>query len=340
MNPMITLNVPDSITCTGEITGTVTCNSVPVSGIVVTFSSDPAIVTFLSNPAITNENGQVSTTVTVPEGTDLGSVSITATTTVNGVTTSETETTTVSCPPVTDDNPVSFPITQEQVPTETAGGLFSFVSVQAYYLPGADITRNGNDRFREDMKNASQTWGFPIIREPGGPIHLTANDLGPSFSLPSSLTNLKFDNASFKRLQEIHAAKFPGTVKVIAVWYAPFSEQTGGEIGKSFNNIGFPNQNSTSRFFQHIVINNTANNGNNNSTLLHELGHTFFYTASIEDPKTGRLIPQNNKCDPASPNCSDTHNTLSNNIMNSAAGNKTELVNSQRQKASSTFLFL
>lgn len=243
-------------------------------------------------------------------------------------------------PPEADDDPVSFPITTDQVPTDTAGELFSFVAVQAYYLPGSETIRNGNDRFREDMTNASQIWGFPILGIPGGPIQLTEADLGPNFSLPSILGNLNFDNQSFRRLQQIHADRFLNTTKVIAVWYAPFPEQTSGVAGRAFSNVGFPNQNTSSRFFNHIVIPNFQNSASNTSVLKHELGHIFFGTATIEEPGTGRLIPVNNDCDPSSSNCSSKHSPLEGNIMESAPGNNTALALEQRQKAGSTFLFL
>lgn len=243
-------------------------------------------------------------------------------------------------PPTVNDDPVFFPIPPVSVPTDDSGSLFGFISVQAYYLPGAQTTRNGNDRFMEDMRNASQIWGFPIIRNPGGPIHLTESVLGANFSLPGNLRSLSFDNPSFRRLQEIHAARFPNTTKVIAVWYAPFSASTD-IAGRSFYNIGLPDQSINSKFYHHAFLNNLGNDGNNNSTLMHELGHIFFGTAtSGEDPVTGKPIPVNNDCDPASPNCSAQHNTLVGNLMRSAAGNETGLTLEQRQKASSTFLFL
>ncbi|ARD46814.1 hypothetical protein [Sporosarcina sp. P33] len=243
-------------------------------------------------------------------------------------------------PPEIDDDPVSLPITPEQVPTDTAGQLFSFVAVQAYYLPGAETTRNGNDRFGEDMTNVSQIWGFPIIAIPGGPVQLTDTDLGPDFSLPSNLGNLSSDNLSFRRLQQIHADRFPNTTKIIAVWYAPFSEQTSGIAGRAFSNIGLTNQNTASRLFNHIVICNFPNDSFNTSLLKHELGHIFFGTATIETPGSDRLIPVNNNCDPSSPNCSNNHSPQTGNLMEPTPGNKTSLTLEQRQKAGSTFLTL
>ncbi|WP_246206689.1 YncE family protein [Virgibacillus ihumii] len=88
-NPSITLNIPEAVTCTGDITGTVTCNDAPVPGTAVTFSP---------NPVVTDENGEFTTAATIPEGTAPTAVSITASTTVNDIPAFETELTTVNCP--------------------------------------------------------------------------------------------------------------------------------------------------------------------------------------------------------------------------------------------------
>jgi hypothetical protein len=74
-------------------------------------------------------------------------------------------------PPLNNDV-VGFPIEPSQVPTEQSPGLFDFIGVQAYYLPGAETTRNGNDRFTEDIRGATAVWGFPIVPN-SAPITLT-----------------------------------------------------------------------------------------------------------------------------------------------------------------------
>lgn len=103
-NPAITLNVPESINCAAVVDGIVTCDGNPVAGALVNFSSDPDIVNFFPNPAVTNALGEFSTSASVDPGTTSQSVDITATTTVNGVTDSATETTTVECPAGCPDN--------------------------------------------------------------------------------------------------------------------------------------------------------------------------------------------------------------------------------------------
>ncbi|WP_231735262.1 BMQ_0737 family morphogenetic spore coat protein [Gracilibacillus massiliensis] len=90
--------VPSNIICEDEITGSVVCDSTPVVGASVFFTSSNDIVTFSPNPAITEPDGTFFTTVTVPEGTDLSEVTITTTTNANGQTVSDTMPTMVSCP--------------------------------------------------------------------------------------------------------------------------------------------------------------------------------------------------------------------------------------------------
>ncbi len=95
-NPVITINVPSTITCTGVITGTVTCNGELVENSIVSLEATPNIIIFDQNPVFTNSDGEYSVIVTVPPNTPPTQVVITATTTVNGLTISANGLTTVS----------------------------------------------------------------------------------------------------------------------------------------------------------------------------------------------------------------------------------------------------
>ncbi|RDI36440.1 hypothetical protein [Falsibacillus pallidus] len=83
-NCVMTLQADPLITCSGEITGTLFCNGLPVGGAEIFFSDFPAIGTFSLNPTTTEADGSFTTTLTIPEGTPLLSTAITATTTVLG----------------------------------------------------------------------------------------------------------------------------------------------------------------------------------------------------------------------------------------------------------------
>ncbi|NDI33153.1 hypothetical protein [Chengkuizengella sediminis] len=97
--PSITLNVPEEIECEGTISGTVTLNGSPVEGAEVFFSSsDTTVISFDPNPATTDENGEYSATVSITPGTESTTATITASTTVNNIPVSDTESTTISCP--------------------------------------------------------------------------------------------------------------------------------------------------------------------------------------------------------------------------------------------------
>ncbi|WP_345242663.1 hypothetical protein [Pontibacillus salipaludis] len=73
---ILTLEVPDLITCSGSLTGNISCNGVGQEGEVITFTAFPDIVTI--PPAISDVDGDFETTITVPEGIDITSVIITA----------------------------------------------------------------------------------------------------------------------------------------------------------------------------------------------------------------------------------------------------------------------
>jgi hypothetical protein len=96
---ILTLTVPPNITCTGTITGNISCGGTGFEGAQIFFNSDPDILTFNMNPAISDPSGNFTTTVTVPNDTPLSSVDITATTTVNGQTLIFNAGTQVDCPP-------------------------------------------------------------------------------------------------------------------------------------------------------------------------------------------------------------------------------------------------
>lgn len=80
----LNLFVPAITICERRIFGTLECNGERVEGALIDFSSSPDIVTFSPDPAVTDENGNFTTIITVPEGTDLTLIRITASTTENG----------------------------------------------------------------------------------------------------------------------------------------------------------------------------------------------------------------------------------------------------------------
>ncbi|NDI33155.1 hypothetical protein [Chengkuizengella sediminis] len=96
--PSITLNVPEEIECEGTISGTVTLNGSPVEGAEVFFSSsDTTVISFDPNPATTDENGEYTATASITPGTESTPATITASTTVNDIPVSDTQSTTISC---------------------------------------------------------------------------------------------------------------------------------------------------------------------------------------------------------------------------------------------------
>ncbi|ELK46726.1 hypothetical protein [Halobacillus sp. BAB-2008] len=99
---MLTLNVPEVITCQAVITGTLTCaETTPVEGAEVFFSDFPEdTVTYDPNPAVTDVNGDFTTTVTVPVGTPLVSITIEASAIVFGEVQMGFAGTQIECPPV------------------------------------------------------------------------------------------------------------------------------------------------------------------------------------------------------------------------------------------------
>ncbi|SDC08291.1 hypothetical protein SAMN05421734_10498 [Pelagirhabdus alkalitolerans] len=89
--------VPAVLVCERTISGTLECNGERVEGASIQFSSTPDIVTFSPDPAVTDENGHLTTVVTVPPGTDTTNIEITASSTINGDLVSTTLPTIVLC---------------------------------------------------------------------------------------------------------------------------------------------------------------------------------------------------------------------------------------------------
>lgn len=261
-----------------------------------------------------------------------------------------------------------FPIPSEAIPTDTNGGLFSIILVVAFFLPGAETTKkDGRDRLEADLEAARKAWQFPIAQIAPG-IHLTNEDLGPNFNLPAQLGDVQIDSPAMLQLRRIRRDFMLKnnhiSTKVVTIWYAPFPQNNStGAIARSWANVKEPDYTGPSdkaNYYQHIIVSNNANNGNNESTISHELGHIFFGTAS--EKVDGKLVYINpNGCDPTAPQCrantpeksypEDRHSPTTliiagkptpndNNIMNPAAGNKTVLLSSQLELAAKTFLFL
>ncbi|WP_303803105.1 SBBP repeat-containing protein, partial [Alicyclobacillus macrosporangiidus] len=98
--PNITLNITRLDPCTFDIRGTVTCSGTPVPGATVSVISSVAgtgSVSITPNPATTDASGNFTATMTAAPGT-IGAVTVTASTTVNGIPVSTTQSTPVNCP--------------------------------------------------------------------------------------------------------------------------------------------------------------------------------------------------------------------------------------------------
>ncbi len=92
------LFVPSAIICERPLSGKVHCGGIPIENALVSFSASPNIVSFNPNPSSTDANGNFTATATVPEGTPPTSVTITATTSINGQFLSTSLETIVECP--------------------------------------------------------------------------------------------------------------------------------------------------------------------------------------------------------------------------------------------------
>ncbi|WP_303802297.1 Ig-like domain-containing protein [Alicyclobacillus macrosporangiidus] len=103
--PNITLDITLLDPCTFGIRGTVTCSGVPVPGATVSFASSVAgtgSVFITPNPATTDASGNFTATMTTSSGT-VGIVTVIASTTVNGIPVSNTQSTPVNCPLLPND---------------------------------------------------------------------------------------------------------------------------------------------------------------------------------------------------------------------------------------------
>ncbi|WJE15697.1 hypothetical protein QRD89_18555 [Halobacillus sp. ACCC02827] len=108
---MLSLNVPDLITCQTVITGTLTCaEGTPVDNGEVAFLDFPQDnVTYNPNPAITDANGNFSTTVTVNPDTELLSLVVNASSVVFGEVQQGSAGTQIICSPDPPPPPVECP---------------------------------------------------------------------------------------------------------------------------------------------------------------------------------------------------------------------------------------
>ncbi|MCL6599008.1 MAG: SBBP repeat-containing protein [Alicyclobacillus macrosporangiidus] len=98
--PNITLNITQLDPCTFEIRGTVTCSGAPVPGATVSFTSSEAgtgSVSITPNPTTTDGLGNFAATMMAAPGT-LGTATVLASTTVNGIPVSSTQSMPVNCP--------------------------------------------------------------------------------------------------------------------------------------------------------------------------------------------------------------------------------------------------
>jgi hypothetical protein len=97
---VLTLEADETITCQGQVTGTLTCNGQPIADASIDFSIFPDVGAFNPNPAVTAGDGTFVTTLVIPEGTPLISTAITAMTIVNGETVMTTIGRRVECPAI------------------------------------------------------------------------------------------------------------------------------------------------------------------------------------------------------------------------------------------------
>ncbi|WP_053216201.1 hypothetical protein [Guptibacillus hwajinpoensis] len=103
--PMVTLFVPEEISCSGMISGCVSCGGELVANAQVILSSNSGNVSFDPNPTTTDEFGTFMALVMVDPDTNSQNATITATTTVQGQVASDTKTTVIDCPPEPCRNP-------------------------------------------------------------------------------------------------------------------------------------------------------------------------------------------------------------------------------------------
>ncbi|WLR42482.1 YncE family protein [Bacillus carboniphilus] len=97
VTPQVNLFLPEKINCKYKISGDVTINQVPQSGIDVSLTSDVAGVSFSPNPTTTDLNGEYVTTVTAVDPTVTQDAAIFATAQVSGSNSSTIGITEVVC---------------------------------------------------------------------------------------------------------------------------------------------------------------------------------------------------------------------------------------------------
>lgn len=95
-NLEIMLNDPGQISCSGTLSGRLTCDGSPVATIPVTISASP-VLNIIGPPPVTDANGEFSTVVTVNFGTEPQEASFTAEATYNDKTATASGTVTVDC---------------------------------------------------------------------------------------------------------------------------------------------------------------------------------------------------------------------------------------------------
>ncbi|WLR42542.1 hypothetical protein LC087_17930 [Bacillus carboniphilus] len=97
VTPQLNLFLPDTIDCKPKISGDVSLNGIPQSGIDVSFTADTSGVSFVPNPATTNMNGDYVTSVVVTPPKAATNTSITASATVDGQNVQSVGVTEVEC---------------------------------------------------------------------------------------------------------------------------------------------------------------------------------------------------------------------------------------------------
>ncbi|WLR43258.1 YncE family protein [Bacillus carboniphilus] len=82
--PQLNLFIPDMIDCYEQISGNLTTDQMPISGVDITFEVDVTSVSFFPNPSVTDGNGNFVSTVSVGNPTVTQQSIITAKANVNG----------------------------------------------------------------------------------------------------------------------------------------------------------------------------------------------------------------------------------------------------------------
>ncbi|MBH0166867.1 hypothetical protein IHV12_18265 [Fictibacillus sp. 7GRE50] len=132
----LTLQSEAVIVCTGFISGTVTCNGIPVAGAPVTFTDDIAAgLTYTPNPAITDSSGRILVEVNIPEGTPETPANIIGTTVINGETVSAIDNCMVMCP----SSQCSIELTASGESIDCTGNVFAVVTCGGVPVEGVTV---------------------------------------------------------------------------------------------------------------------------------------------------------------------------------------------------------